>query len=118
MKLSPWNPTTMPMTDMARFPNAMPARWNTNGASQGMGPAEFLAGPQWRAWNGRLAVGIMAAQRLAILELDAAGTAVSVVDAAMPIVRYRALTQGPDGNLYVATDAGEIWRVTPSVASP
>jgi len=112
------NATTMPMTDMVRFPNAMPARWNTNGASQGMGPAEFLVGSQWRAWNGRLAVGIMGAQRLAILELDAAGTAVSVVDAALPSVRFRALTRGPDGNLYVATDAGEIWRVTPSAASP
>ena len=112
------NPTTMPMTDMARCPNAMPARWNNNSASQGMGPAEFLVGSQWRAWNGRLAVGIMAAQRLAILELDAAGTAVSMVDAALPNVRYRALTQGPDGSLYVATDAGEIWRVTPSAGSP
>jgi len=112
------NPTTMPMTDMARFPNAMPARWKNNDASQGMGPAEFLVGSQWRGWNGRLAVGIMAAQRLAILELDAAGTAVSAVDAPLPNVRFRALTQGPDGNLYVATDAGEIWRVTPSAASP
>jgi len=41
-----------------------------------------------------------------------------VVDAALPSVRFRALTQGPDGDLYVATDAGEIWRVTPSAASP
>ena len=96
----------------------MPARWNNNGVSQGMGPAEFLVGSQWRAWNGRLAVGIMATQRLAILELDAAGTAVSVVNAPLPNVRFRALTQGPDGNLYIATDAGEIWRVTPSAASP
>ena len=112
------NPTTMPMTDMARFPNAMPARWKNDDASQGMGPAEFLVGSQWRGWNGRLAVGIMAAQRLAILELDAAGTAVSVVNAPLPNVRFRSLTQGPDGNLYIATDAGEIWRVTPSAASP
>jgi glucose/arabinose dehydrogenase len=31
-------------------------------------------------------------------------------------VRYRALTQGPDGALYVVTDAGEIWRVVASAA--
>jgi len=49
------------------------------------------------------------------IRCDAAGTAVRVVDAALPSVRFRALTRGPDGNLYVATDAGEIWRVTPSV---
>ena len=81
-------------------------------------PAEFLVGPQWGAWNGRLAVGIMAGSRLKILELNSAGTATSVIEASLPNVRYRALTLGPDGNLYVATDNGEIWRVTPSASSP
>jgi glucose/arabinose dehydrogenase len=112
------NPSTMPMTDVARFPTAMPPSWSNGGASQGTGPAEFLVGPQWRAWNGRLAVGIMRESRLAVLELDAAGTATNVVNASLPSVRYRALTLGPDGNLYVATDEGEIWRVTPSAAAP
>jgi glucose/arabinose dehydrogenase len=110
--------TTMPMTDVARFPNAMPPSWSNNGSSQGMGPAVFLVGTQWRAWNGRLAVGIMAGARVAILELNSAGVATNVVDAPLPAVRYRALTLGPDGSLYVATDAGEIWRVTASAASP
>ena len=110
--------TTMPMTDLARFPSAMPPAWSNNGASQGMGPAAFLAGTQWRGWNGRLAVGIMAASRLVILELNTAGTVTGTLDPALPAARYRALTLGPDGNLYVATDAGEIWRVTPSIASP
>jgi aldose sugar dehydrogenase len=112
------NPSTMPMTDVARFPNAMRPSWNNDGASQGMGPAEFLAGTQWGAWNGRLAVGIMAGSRLKILELNSAGMATSVIDASLPNVRYRGLTLGPDGNLYVTTDNGEIWRVTPSAASP
>ena len=111
------NPSTMPMTDVERFPAAMRPAWNNGGASQGMGPAVFLVGPQWGAWNGRLAVGIMGGSRLAILELDASGAATSAFDAALPSVRYRALTLGPDGNLYIATDAGEIWRVTPSPAS-
>lgn len=106
--------TTMPMTDMTRFPNAIRASWTNNGASQGMGPALFLTGAQWGAWNGRLAVGIMAAPRLVILELDAAGLTTGVSEAALPAVRIRALTQGPDGNMYVATGTGEIWRVTPS----
>jgi glucose/arabinose dehydrogenase len=112
------NPSTMPMTDIGRFPSAMRPSWSNEGSSQGMGPAEFLVGEQWRAWNGRLAVGIMAGSRLKILTLDQAGAATSVADAPLPNVRYRALTLGPDGNLYVATDAGEIWRVTPSAASP
>jgi len=111
------NQSTMPMTDVARFPNAMPPSWNNTGASQGTGPLVFLVGNQWGAWNGRLAVGIMGGQRLVILELNSAGTATSTLNAPLTSVRYRALTLGPDGNLYVATDAGEIWRVTPT-ASP
>lgn len=106
--------STMPMTDRTRFPSAMLPSWTNLGQSQGMGPATFLNGTQWRAWNGRLAVGIMGGQRLVILNLDAAGFAVGTTDASLPAVRYRALVQGPDGDLYVATDAGEIWRVTPS----
>jgi glucose/arabinose dehydrogenase len=111
------NPTTMPMTDVARFPTAMPSSWNNNAASQGMGPAVFLDGTQWRAWNGRLAVGFMAGQRLEILELNAAGIATSTVSASLPTAPYRALTLGPDGNLYAATTLGEILRITPSIAS-
>ncbi|MDZ7631985.1 MAG: PQQ-dependent sugar dehydrogenase [Gemmatimonadaceae bacterium] len=108
------NPTTMPMTDTVRFPTALRASWTNNGASQGMGPVEFLSGTQWKAWNGRLAVGIMGGARLDVLELDAAGRTVATANSGLPSTRYRALTQGPDGNLYVATDAGEIWRVSPT----
>ena len=74
--------------------------------------------PQLRPWNGWLAVGIMGGERLVVLELDAAGLAIRAVNVAVPAARYRSLTQGPDGALYVATDAGEIWRLVPSVASP
>jgi glucose/arabinose dehydrogenase len=108
------NASSMPMTDTARFPSAMRPSWNNNGASQGMGPATFLTGAQWKDWDGRLAVGIMAANRLVILQLDAAGMATGTVHASLPAARYRSLVQGPDGNLYIATDAGEIWRVVPN----
>jgi glucose/arabinose dehydrogenase len=107
------NPTTMPMTDAARFPDAMPPSWTNGNASQGMGPAVFLSGAQWRGWNGRLLVGIMGGQRLALLTIDAGGVATNVVDVPLPAARYRSLVQGPDGSLYIATDAGQVWRVTP-----
>ena len=107
-------PATMPMTDTARFPGAIPAGWANSGASQGMGPATFLSGTQWKAWDGRLMVGIMGGQRIAVLQLDAAGTATSNVTVSLPAARSRSLVQGPDGYLYVVTDSGEIWRVVPS----
>jgi glucose/arabinose dehydrogenase len=113
------NVSTMPMTDTARFPNAMRPSWTNNNASQGMGPATFLDGPQWKAWNGRLAVGIMGANRLVVLQLDSAGMATSATELTeppynLPAARYRSLVQGPDGNLYIATDSGEMWRVVPN----
>jgi glucose/arabinose dehydrogenase len=109
------SPTTMPMTDITRFPTATLPVYTSSGDSEGMGPAVFLRGEQWGAWNGRFAVGIMGEQRLLIIELDAAGALVSAVDATLPAARYRSLVQGPDGMLYVSTDAGEIWRVVPTL---
>jgi glucose/arabinose dehydrogenase len=108
------SPASMPMTDFDRFPNAMRPSWSNDGASQGMGPAAFLRGAQWGAWDGALAVGIMGGRRLVVLTLDGAGTATTVAVAPLPAERYRALTLGPDGALYVAIDGGEIWRVAPA----
>ena len=102
------------MTDIVRFPNAMRASWANNGVSQGMGPATFLDGAQWKAWNGRLMVAIMGGQRTVVLQLDAAGAAIGNTAADLPSTRIRALVQGVDGHLYAATDSGEIWRVVPS----
>ncbi len=110
------NATTMPMTDTARFPNAMRPSWNNAGRSQGTGACEFLSGPQWKAWNGRLSVGIMADERVDVLQLDSKGMATSTTTMSLPARRIRSIVQGPDGSLYLATDertGAEVWRVTP-----
>ena len=107
------SPASMPMTDLSRFPDAMRPSWTNDDASQGIGPATFLTGAPWGSWNGSLAVGIMGGRRLVILSLDQVGMARSVTESGLPATRYRGVTQAPDGSLYVATDAGEIWRVTP-----
>jgi glucose/arabinose dehydrogenase len=104
---------SMPMTDTARFPSATRPAWVHNGV-RGMGPLSFLSGTQWKAWNGRVAVGIMAANTLQVIELNAAGTGIGTTTAALPSARMRSLVQGPDGSLYIVTDGGEIWRVVPS----
>ncbi|HEU0203609.1 MAG TPA: PQQ-dependent sugar dehydrogenase, partial [Burkholderiaceae bacterium] len=88
--------------------------WTNNQASQGMGPCTFLGGAQWKAWDGRLMVGIMGSQRIDVLQLDNAGMAINRVTPNLPAARARSLVQGPDGNLYVATDGGEVWRVVPN----
>ena len=108
------SPTTMPMTDTARFPNAMRPSWTHNTGGRGMGPATFLDGSQWKAWNGRLLVSIMGAERIVVLQLDSNGMTTNDAPVNLPAARTRSLVQGPDGNLYVVTDGGEIWRVVPS----
>jgi glucose/arabinose dehydrogenase len=111
------NATTMPMTDTVRFPAAMLPSWTNNGASQGLGPATFLSGVQWKAWDGRLAVGVMAGRRIDILALDSSGfvTASTTAAAANGSLadRIRSLVQGPDGSLYVLTDSNQLWRIVP-----
>ena len=108
------DPTTMPMTDTQRFPNAMPPSWVYNGSVRGMGPALFLDGKQWKGWSGRLLVSLMAGRRIVVLELDARGMATNEATVELPATRTRTLVQGPDGNLYTANDDGEIWRVVPN----
>lgn len=105
--------STMPMTDLLRFPSAMIPSWSNNGVSQGTGPSTFLVGEQWRDWNGRLLVSVMAGQRLVLLELNPVGASFSEQNVSLTAARYRSLVIGPDGNLYIATDGGEIWRVIP-----
>lgn len=108
------SPTTMPMTDTARFPTAILPSWVHNTGGRGVGPATFLDGTQWKAWNGRLLVSIMGGERIVVLQLDSAGMATGNVAVTLPSARSRSLVQGPDGNLYVTTDSGELWRVVPS----
>ena len=104
---------TMPMTDTERFPQAMRPLWNNRERSEGMGPAEFLSGSAWGAWNGQLAMGLMRGQRLDILMLDASGKATGVVTAEVPATRWRSLVQGPDGALWGSSDDGRIQRMAP-----
>ena len=106
-------PRTMPMTDLERFPKAMLPAWNNQERSQGMGPLAFLEGPQWKGWNGKLAVALMRDQRLDVVTLDAKGVVSSVETAKLPSLRLRALVPGPDGALWGSTDDGQILKITP-----
>jgi glucose/arabinose dehydrogenase len=100
------------MTDLEKFPDAMkPVLVNKDSA--GMGPALFLTGNQWKEWRGRLFVGIMGAKRLDMITFDKGKHVKSVDRVDIPSSRVRALTQSPDGALYIATDEGAIWRLTP-----
>jgi hypothetical protein len=113
----------MPMTDLRAYSNAMRPAWVNDNLSQGLSSCTFFNGPQWTSWNGKMAVtylgigihGTPVGNRIDILDISADGSSSTrtSVPLPMPETRFRSAVQGPDGNLYLGTDTGEIFRVTP-----
>ena len=114
----------MPMTDLKTYPKAMKPAWNNNGLSQGMFCNTFLSGAKWKDWNGQMVVGYAGigihgtpvGNRLDVLKISADGLTATKSNVSWPTVtgRFRACSQGPDGDLFVALeDQGKIIRVTP-----
>lgn len=125
----------VPMTDLVKFPAAMRPMWRSGDAGT-LAPsgADFLVGPQWGSWDGALAVAFLKGRQLMIMLRNPDGTVHSTwselqiapvqINGQTRYPRLRAATLGPDGSLYVATDApvealadnfpGEIWKITPT----
>jgi aldose sugar dehydrogenase len=114
----------MPMTDLKAYPAAMKPAWTNEGLSQGMSSGVFLNGKQWKDWDGKMIISFMGigihgtpvGNRLDVLDISADGMSAkrTTISLPMPAGRFRSVVQGPDGNLYVATDEGEIYKMTPS----
>lgn len=123
-----WNPVpyrgggttydqTTPMTDVTRIPWVIGPVWTSGSPTVAPSGATFVTGPQWGAWNGALVLAMLKGSQLRVLILDQAGTTtVAQFTALTDRGRLRSVVQGPDANLYVATDAGggQILRVTPT----
>jgi glucose/arabinose dehydrogenase len=112
------------MTDLKTYPNAMKPAWNNGGLSQGMFCNTFVSGAKWKDWNGSMIVGYSGigihgtpvGNRLEVLKMSPDGLKATKSDVSWPTAtgRFRACSQGPDGDLYVALeDQGNIIRVTP-----
>ncbi len=115
----------MPMTDMKTYPKALKPAWTNNGLSQGMCGSVWLVGKQWKEWEGRLAVGYAGigihgtptGNRIDILDVSKDGKSAKREELLWPTFagRFRHLSLGPNGDLYVADEAaGMIYRVTPN----
>lgn len=110
----------VPMTDLERFPDAVPAKWQSGETTEAICAAEFLEGKQWGALDGALVVTALKGAKLLILTLDDQGNVKSV---AIPpqlqdqFGRLRAARLGPDGALYLTTTNGDqdkLLRITPA----
>lgn len=106
-----------PMTDLTKFPDAVPAVWSSGCPTIAPSGGGFLSGTHWVGWDDGLAVAVLKGQQLRVLTFNPAGTAltaqfVRVTDQG----RLHAAVQGPDGNLYLAQDKvtdAAILRVSP-----
>ena len=114
-----WDPVpgyneSVPMTDLNKFPNAFPAIWSSGFPTIAPSGGTFLSGPQWAGWHNAVAMAVLKGQELLVLGLTTDGHAVEQVWTKITDHgRLRVAVQGPDGNMYIATDAnpGGIFRV-------
>jgi aldose sugar dehydrogenase len=110
----------VPMTDLGRFPDAVPAKWQTGDITEAVCAATFLDGDEWGGLNGALVITALKGAKVIILSLSAEGDVTSV---AVPsefdstFGRLRAARTGPDGALYITTSNGsddKLLRITPA----
>ncbi len=118
-----WDPVPgynerVPMTDLAKFPSAVEARWSSGRTTLAVSGGVFLEGTQWAAWEGRFAVAALRDMELHLFEFDSDGNLLSHISVAElngTYGRLRSPVMGPDGALYITTsnrDNDKILRVT------
>lgn len=111
---------SVPMTDLAEFPDAVPAIWSSGPSTVAPSGAAFLEGCHWGAFDDHLAVATLKGRHLRIHGLgaglqDLGVTRPAVLDGTQD--RLRTAVQGPDGALYLTTSNGtgdRILRVSPA----
>jgi glucose/arabinose dehydrogenase len=118
-----WDPVpgyneNVPMTDTAKFPNAVPAIWSSGSPTIAPSGGAVLSGTMWQGWDKALAMSVLKGQQLRVLGLTPDGRSVEIQWTVLTDRgRLRSAVQAPDGSLWVATDAGggggSILRISP-----
>jgi glucose/arabinose dehydrogenase len=111
---------SVPMTDLARFPDATMAAWSSGSPVEAVSGAAFISGGQWGTLDGVLAVGALRGEKLMLMTVGADGVVASVsvppaLDGAFG--RIRAVRLAPDGTLFVSTSNGsddKVLRIRPN----
>lgn len=108
----------VPMTDKAKFPNAIGALWSSGVPTVAPSGATFVTGSQWGQWNGALVVALLKGSKLLAFKLNDLGGVTASGGGFGNYGRLRSVVQGPDGSLYVTTanggNADRILKITPN----
>ena len=97
----------IPMTDKAKFPDAIDAIWSSGVPTQAPSGLTQIQGEKWLAWDGALAMAMLKAQHLKIVTLDLNGKLVKEEKIVTDKGRLRDVERAPDGSLYITTDNGD-----------
>jgi glucose/arabinose dehydrogenase len=112
---------SVPMTDLQRFPNAVPAVWSSGDDTEAICGAAFLTGQQWGNMQGLLAVAALKGTKLLLMRVSDNPGVIEVGQVPQlngDYGRLRAVRLGPDGALYVTTSNGDddkVLRVAPDI---
>ncbi len=106
------------MTDLEKYPDAVPAAWSSGRPTVALSGAVFLEGAQWGAWEGALAVAELKNTGVGVYRVeDTAVTGLSrMAELENDYGRLRSLTLDDEGALWVTTSNGQddaVLRVTP-----
>jgi glucose/arabinose dehydrogenase len=110
---------SVPMTDLARFPDAVAAKWQSGETTEATCAAAFLTGPQWGTLDGALVITALKGAKLLVLTLNGDNVASVTIPPEFndKYGRLRAARTAPDGALYIASSNGDndkLLRVTPA----
>jgi glucose/arabinose dehydrogenase len=118
---SGWDPVpgyneSVPMTDLAAYPDANEAVWSSGFPTLAPSGMSFLDGSQWGGWDQAIVVAFLKTRQLGYFALDPFNDLQAVAFAPFPN-RLRTAEQGPDGCLYILEDVstnGKILKGCPA----
>ncbi|MFC5066297.1 PQQ-dependent sugar dehydrogenase [Actinomycetospora atypica] len=109
------------MTDLERYPEAVPAAWSSGDPTIATSGGDFLTGSGWGDLDGAFAVAAQKGEKLLFMRPGTGPDAQRIVSVSTPgeldgeFGRLRGVRLGPDGALYLTTDNGgddSVLRVT------